>query len=84
MTSTVIITSRFYKSVCSVVRGTGEQVAAVVGYDKDAHGFKSYKPSDWDYRGDVIDLGNTTTYNACNDIIKGVAQLPKESRWLAQ
>lgn len=83
---TAIITSEFYATVCSVVRGSDSQIAAIIRRDPDAHGFRSYSPSDWDYRGDVIQLGDgeTNVHNACADILKGVAQLPAEHRWLSR
>ena len=83
MTRTAIITSKFYKPVCSVVRGTEVQIAAVVLSDPGAHGFEYKIPSDWDYRGEVIDLTSTSTFNAIRDVLRGVAKLPSDMRWLA-
>lgn len=81
MQRTVIVTSKYHKSVCSVVRGTQDQINAILKYDPDAHGFKIHTPSDWDFRGDVLDL-DTMPYNSCRDIIHGKAKLPNELRWM--
>lgn len=84
MVRTYIITSKSYKKLCSVVCGTSEQVAALLRFDSGAHGFDSYSPSDWDYRGDVIDLDQTPTRQACIDILNGNASLPESHRWLVR
>lgn len=77
----VIITSKYYKSVCSVVIGTPEQITALLKYDPVAHGFKVHTPSDFDYCGEVLSL-DTLTCNACQDILQGKAKLPKDLHWL--
>lgn len=82
MAQTVIITSKYYKTVASVVCGTSEQITAIVSSDPQAHGFLVKRPSDWEYRGEVIDLANTATNNACQDILNGVAALPQDRRYL--
>lgn len=84
MTRTVIITSKFYKTIFAVVRGTSEQVNALLNLDPSAYGYKSYAPSDWSYSGEVIDLANLSTQQAAIDIIRGIASLPAESRWLVR
>lgn len=82
MQQTVIITSKHYKSVCSVVCGTQDQINAVLRYDPQAHGFKAYSPSDWDYRGEVLSLFDEMPCNVCRDILQGKASLPSDLKWM--
>jgi hypothetical protein len=84
MSRTYIITSKYHKTVFSVVRGTSEQVKSLLDLDHSAYGYKAYSPSDWMYRGKVIDLSQTSTRQAAIDIVRGVASLPAESRWMAR
>jgi hypothetical protein len=83
MQRTFIVTSKFYKTIFSVVRGTTEQVKSLLDLDPSAYGYKAYAPSDWMYKGEVIDLSQTSPQQAAKDIIRGVASLPTESRWMA-
>ena len=86
MRETVIITSRYHAGkVCSVVRGTREQINAILQADPWLHGFNCTRPSDWFYDGEVIDLNQspyTILFNAIKAIQSGVAQLPESKRWL--